>query len=101
MPPNEVFMLHVIVKLAGLVSPSGRRPRRLATRRRTLNWGRAVRPYTVRRRHRLLRAVGGDLALFHKDFEHSPQLVKLGSIDSGVEPFASRGLKATIEQIKK
>jgi hypothetical protein len=44
----------------------------------------------------------GNLALFHKDGEDSSGLVRLGSIDTGVEAFRRPGpLKVTIEQIKE
>jgi hypothetical protein len=44
----------------------------------------------------------GNLALFHKDFGYSTGLVKLGTIDSGVEVLSRPGpLKATIELIER
>jgi hypothetical protein len=44
----------------------------------------------------------GNLALFHKDFEYSPALVRLGSIDSGVQALRRPGqLRVTIEPAEK
>lgn len=44
----------------------------------------------------------GNLALFHKDGHDSPGLIKLGSIDSGIELLRQPGaLKATFECMKK
>jgi hypothetical protein len=44
----------------------------------------------------------GNLALFHKDFDYSAGLVRLGSIDSGVEELRRPGpLKVRIERIKE
>ena len=44
----------------------------------------------------------GNLALFHKDFSYSPGLVRLGSIDSGVEVLRRPGpVKVTVERIEK
>jgi hypothetical protein len=44
----------------------------------------------------------GNLALFYKDGKDSSGLVRLGSIDTGVEPLRRAGpLKVTIEQIKE
>lgn len=44
----------------------------------------------------------GNLALFHKDLGYSIGLVKLGTIDSGVEALSRPGpLKVTIERIKE
>ena len=41
----------------------------------------------------------GNLALFHKDFRHSPGLVKLGRIDQGIEALRITGSAVvTIEQ---
>ncbi|HEX8473485.1 MAG TPA: cyclophilin-like fold protein [Pyrinomonadaceae bacterium] len=43
----------------------------------------------------------GNLVIFYKDFEYSDGLVKLGTIDSGVEPLSRPGpLKVTIELVK-
>lgn len=43
----------------------------------------------------------GNLALFHKDFRHSPGLVKLGHIDQGIEALRITGSAAvTVEQAK-
>jgi hypothetical protein len=43
----------------------------------------------------------GNLAIFHKNFEYSNVLFKLGSIDSGVEALARPGpIKVTIDLIK-
>jgi hypothetical protein len=43
----------------------------------------------------------GNLALFHKDFEYSPGLVRLGRLDAGVEALRRLGpLRATIERIE-
>lgn len=42
----------------------------------------------------------GNLALFHKDFEYSPGLVRLGRLDAGVEALRRPGpLRAAIERI--
>lgn len=44
----------------------------------------------------------GNLALFHKEFSYSAGLVRLGSIDSGVEILRRRGpLEVTVERIEK
>lgn len=44
----------------------------------------------------------GNLALFHKDFGYSTGLVKLGTIDFGIEALSRPGpLKVTIERIKE
>jgi hypothetical protein len=44
----------------------------------------------------------GNLALFHKEFEYSPGLVRLGSIDSGVEALRRPGeLRVTMELAEK
>lgn len=41
----------------------------------------------------------GNLAIFHKDFRHSPKLVRLGTLDSGLELIRQRGaVKVTIRQ---
>jgi len=43
----------------------------------------------------------GNLALFHKDFEYSPGLVRLGRLDAGVEALRRPGpLRVTIERIE-
>jgi hypothetical protein len=43
----------------------------------------------------------GNLAIFHKDFGYSSALVKLGTIDSGLDRFNAPGsLKVTIELVK-
>lgn len=42
----------------------------------------------------------GNLAIFHKDFRHSSSLVKLGTLDSGVDLMRRPGpLKATIRKV--
>ena len=42
----------------------------------------------------------GNLALFHRDFEYSSGLVKLGALHSGIEALRRRGrLTVTIERI--
>ena len=44
----------------------------------------------------------GNLAIFYRDFGHSPGLIKLGKIDSGVEAFNISGsMKATIEVLNQ
>jgi hypothetical protein len=44
----------------------------------------------------------GNLALFYKDFEYSPGLVKLGRLDAGVEALRRpRPLRVTIERIEQ
>jgi hypothetical protein len=44
----------------------------------------------------------GNLALFHKDFDYSAGLVRLGSIDSGVDVLRGPGpLKVTIERVER
>lgn len=44
----------------------------------------------------------GNLALFYRDFGYSTGLIKLGTIDSGVEVLARPGpLKVTIELVEK
>jgi hypothetical protein len=44
----------------------------------------------------------GNLALFHKDFDYSAGLVRLGWIESGVEALRRPGpLKVTIEQVRE
>jgi hypothetical protein len=44
----------------------------------------------------------GNLALFHKDFDYSAGLVRLGTIESGVEELRRPGpLKVTIERIEE
>ena len=44
----------------------------------------------------------GNLAIFHKDFRYSKGLVKLGTLDSGVEVLRRTGsLKATFSLIKR
>ena len=44
----------------------------------------------------------GNLALFYKDFGYSTGLIKLGTIDSGVDALARPGpLKVTIELLEK
>lgn len=41
----------------------------------------------------------GNLAIFHKDFRRSPRLVRLGTLDSGIELMRQRGpLKVTIRK---
>lgn len=41
----------------------------------------------------------GNLAIFHKDFQYSSGLVKLGSLDSGIELFRRPGeIKVTIQK---
>lgn len=41
----------------------------------------------------------GNLAIFHKDFDHSPGLVRLGRLDSGVDAMRQRGpLQVTIRR---
>jgi hypothetical protein len=52
------------------------------------------------RRHRVLR-VFGQLAIFYKDFGYSSGLVKLGTIDAGLDRLNALGsLKATIKVTK-
>ena len=42
----------------------------------------------------------GNLALFHRDFEYSSGLVKLGALYSGIEALRRRGrLTVTIDRI--
>lgn len=44
----------------------------------------------------------GNLALFHKDFDYSRGLVKLGRLDAGVEVLRRPGpLRVTIERIEQ
>ena len=44
----------------------------------------------------------GNLAIYYKDFAYSDGLIKLGTIDSGLEAFKAAGsLKVTIEPISK
>ena len=44
----------------------------------------------------------GNLAIFYKDFGYAKGLIKLGSLDSGVEMLSTRGaLKVTIEALGK
>jgi len=44
----------------------------------------------------------GNLALFHKEFDYSAELVRLGTIESGVEVLRRPGpLKVRIEQIEE
>jgi hypothetical protein len=38
----------------------------------------------------------GNLAVFDEDFDHSPGLVKLGRIDSGIEALAASSGEATV-----
>ncbi|NOK31707.1 hypothetical protein D7W79_14170 [Corallococcus exercitus] len=41
----------------------------------------------------------GNLALFHKDFRHSPGLIRLGKLDSGVEALRAPGpLEVKVER---
>ena len=44
----------------------------------------------------------GNLAIYHKDFDYSSGLIKLGKIDSGIEALGQTGpLKVTIERVEK
>ncbi|MEE4461147.1 cyclophilin-like fold protein [Azotobacter chroococcum] len=44
----------------------------------------------------------GNLAIFHKDFRYSSGLVKLGTLDSGIELFRRPGsYKATIRKLER
>lgn len=44
----------------------------------------------------------GNLAIFYRDFGYSKDLIKLGSLDSGVQMLSTRGaLKVTIEPLAK